>query len=113
MNASLVRGKYATTGYIPSDSAPLSGSAHRQFGTVLANRSQSLPVFPHRFFKRSTAQDVLSKNSNRDTRGAQCLRRHPNRHRITDPKENKHETPGAAAETQAACGSRRSLQHAE
>jgi hypothetical protein len=80
------------------------------FSPIVLSR---LPVLPHRFFKRSTAEDVLSKNSNRDTRGAHCLRRHPNHHRITDPKENNHETPGAAAETQAACGSHRSLQHAQ
>src|SRR5258706_7460366 len=114
MNASLVRGKYATTGYIPSDTASrchgalIGGLA--PFSPIVLSR---LPVLPHRFFKRSTAEDVLSQNSNRDTRGAHCLRCHTDHPRITDPKENKHETPRAAPETQGACGSNRSLQHSE
>src|SRR5712671_4242541 len=92
---------------------PLSGSAHRRSGTVLANRSQSASRSPASVFKRSTAEDVLSNDSNRDTFGAHRLRRHANHPRVTDPKENYHETSRAPPETQGACGSNRSLQHSE
>src|SRR4029077_2047160 len=81
--AVVVRRKYANAGYIPSEQHALVATVRAsESGTVLAKRWSFGPLLRNRFFKRSTAQDVLSQNSNRDPGSAPRLRRRSHHSRI-------------------------------
>src|SRR5712664_3412530 len=69
--------------------------ACRSLAPFSPSEGGSVLFFRNRFFKRSTAQDVLSQNSNRHPGSAHRLRRRSHHSRITDPTKKHDQTPRA------------------